>query len=104
MGERLNGIQEVRGSIPLSSTSFLLRNLISVIAPAGSMAFFTSYDLHSSSTNTTDAMRRVYLAQYSSEPLVPLDGSRLWGSAEPFLIGGESAVGQPPPKPPFPVN
>lgn len=77
---------------------------IPVIAPAGSVAVFTSYNFHASGTNTTDAMRRVYLAQYSCEPLVSSDGSRLWGNAEPFLIGGEPAVGQPPPEPPFSVS
>ncbi len=69
---------------------------IPVIVPAGSMAVFSSYNFHASGTNTTDAMRRVYLAQYSSELLASSDGSRLWGNAEPFFIGGESAVGQAP--------
>ena len=72
-----------------------------VIAPAGSIAVFTSYNFHSSGTNTTDRMRRVYLAQYSCEPLALPDGSKLWGNAEPFLKGGESVVGHPAPAPPF---
>ncbi len=74
---------------------------VAVVAPAGSIVAFTSYNFHSSGTNTTDRMRRVYLAQYSCEPLLSADASQLWGSAEPFLIDGESAVGQPPPEPPF---
>ncbi len=77
---------------------------VPVIAPAGSIAVFTSYNFHSSGTNTTDSMRRVYLAQYSCEPLTSADGAKLWGNAEPFLKGGESAVGQPPPEPPFAVQ
>ena len=77
---------------------------IAVIAPAGSIAVFTRYNFPSSGTNTTDRMRRVYLAQYSCEPLTSADGSKLWGNAEPFLLGGESAVGQPPPEPPFAVD
>ena len=30
-------------------------------------------------------MRRVYLMQYSSEPVLTADGKKLWGNAEPFL-------------------
>jgi len=74
---------------------------IPIIAPAGSIAVFSSYNFHSSGINTTDKMRRVYLAQYSCEPLASADGSKLWGNAEPFLLTGESAVGQAPPEPPF---
>ena len=74
---------------------------VPVIAPAGSIAVFTSYNFHSSGTNTTDRMRRVYLAQYSCEPLALPDGSKLWGNAEPFLKGSESVVGHPAPEPPF---
>ena len=74
---------------------------IPIIAPAGSIAVFSSYNFHSSGINTTDKMRRVYLAQYSCEPLASADGSKLWGNAEPFLLAGESAVGQAPPEPPF---
>ena len=71
---------------------------VSVVAPAGSIAVFTSYNFHSSGTNSTDQMRRVYLAQYSCEPLISADGSKLWGNAEPFLKAGELVVGQPPPE------
>ncbi len=77
---------------------------IPVIVPAGSIAVFSSYSFHSSGTNTTDKMRRVYLAQYSCEPLTDREGTKLWGNAEPLLVSGQSAVGQPPPKPPFPAN
>lgn len=70
---------------------------VPAIVPAGSIAVFTSINFHSSGTNTTDTMRRAYLAQYSAEPLLSHDGSRLWGSAEPLLQDGKSAVGEPPP-------
>ena len=45
-----------------------------LILPAGSIAAFTSYNLHRSGANTTSQMRRVYLPQYSSEPMYHLDG------------------------------
>lgn len=51
---------------------------------AGSIVAFTSVTLHRSGPNTTDQMRRVYLAQYSSEPIRKADGS-IWGWAKPFV-------------------
>ena len=59
-----------------------------VIAPAGSIAVFSSTTFHRSGPNTTNQMRRVFLAQYSAEPIMTADGSRLWGEAEPFLENG----------------
>jgi ectoine hydroxylase-related dioxygenase (phytanoyl-CoA dioxygenase family) len=44
-----------------------------VIAPAGSIACFASTVLHRSGANTTDRFRRVYLAQYSAEPVLNAD-------------------------------
>ena len=70
---------------------------VPAIVPAGSIVVFTSINFHSSGTNTTDKMRRAYLAQYSAEPLLSHDGSPLWGSAEPLLKDGKSVVGEPPP-------
>lgn len=70
---------------------------VPVLVPAGSIAVFTSVNFHSSGTNTTSQMRRTYLAQYSSEPVLSADGSKLWGNAEPFLRKGESVVGTPSP-------
>ncbi len=68
---------------------------ITVEAPAGSIAVFTSVNFHSSGTNHTQQMRRVYLAQYAAEPIMAReDRSKLWGSAEPFLLDGELAVGK----------
>ena len=70
---------------------------VPIIAPAGSIAVFTSVNFHCSGPNRTPRMRRTYLAQYSSEPLLSADGSKLWGNAEPLLIDGAMAVGAPPP-------
>ncbi len=70
---------------------------ISVLVPAGSIAVFSSIVFHSSGANTTSNMRRVYLAQYSCEPILSPDKSKLWGNAEPFLHNGQSTVGNPPP-------
>ena len=58
-----------------------------VIAPAGSIAAFSSYNLHRSGANTSDGMRRVYLPQYSGAPIRGRAGE-LWGMAVPFLNGG----------------
>ena len=61
---------------------------IPVIVPAGSIAVFSSTCFHRSGANTTKNMRRVYLAQYSAEPILNKDGIRLQGLAEPFLKSG----------------
>ncbi|MBC8101887.1 MAG: phytanoyl-CoA dioxygenase family protein [Cytophagales bacterium] len=63
---------------------------VPVIAPAGSIAVFASTVFHRSGFNTTDAMRRIYLAQYSSEPLLSEDGATTKNAAEPFLKAGEN--------------
>lgn len=58
-------------------------------APAGSIVVFSSVVIHRSGANTTDKMRRVYLAQYSNE-VIPAKGStEPQGSFERFLSGGE---------------
>jgi ectoine hydroxylase-related dioxygenase (phytanoyl-CoA dioxygenase family) len=71
---------------------------VSVIVPAGSIAVFTSVNFHCSGSNRTSNLRRAYLAQYSAEPILSADGERLWGNAEPLLIDGKMAVGEPPPE------
>lgn len=63
---------------------------IPVLLPAGSIAVFSSTVFHRSGTNITDQWRRVYLAQYSAEPIMKQDGSGLWGHAVPFLRNGEN--------------
>ena len=64
-----------------------------VIAPAGSIACFSSTVLHRSGFNTTPNWRRVYLPQYSAEPLLRPDG-KLAAFAEPFLVNGERRDGR----------
>lgn len=61
---------------------------VPVIVPAGSIVCFSSYVFHCSGANLTDKMRRVYLAQYSSEIILDRDGKQPLGSAEPFLKDG----------------
>ena len=60
-----------------------------VIVPAGSIACFSTTLFHRSGTNTTDRMRRVYVAQYSAEPILSEDGSRPLRLAEPLLVDGK---------------
>jgi hypothetical protein len=58
-------------------------------APAGSIAVFSSVCFHRSGPNRTHNMRRIYLPQYSAEPILSADGSQLWAFAEPFLKDGQ---------------
>jgi ectoine hydroxylase-related dioxygenase (phytanoyl-CoA dioxygenase family) len=60
-----------------------------VIVPAGSIACFSSTLFHRSGPNTTERMRRVYLAQYSGEPILSEDSSLPRHLAEPLLVDGE---------------
>lgn len=62
---------------------------VPVIAPAGSIAVFSSTCFHRSGANQTDKMRRIYLPQYSSEVILNHDGSRPYALCEPFLKDGE---------------
>jgi ectoine hydroxylase-related dioxygenase (phytanoyl-CoA dioxygenase family) len=57
-----------------------------VICPAGSIAVFSSTCFHRSGVNTSPKQRRVYLAQYSPEPI--LRDGRPAILAEPFLKDG----------------
>jgi ectoine hydroxylase-related dioxygenase (phytanoyl-CoA dioxygenase family) len=59
-----------------------------VVVPAGSIACFSSTVLHRSGPNTTDRVRRVYVAQYSAQPVLSEDGSRPRHLAEPLLVNG----------------
>ena len=77
---------------------------VPIVAPAGSLALFTSFNFHSSGANKTDRMRRVYLMQYSSEPVLTADGKRLWGNAEPFLKDGKIVAGSAPPEIPSQIE
>jgi hypothetical protein len=62
---------------------------VPVIVPAGSIAVFSSTCFHRSGTNVTSKARRVWLAQYSAEPIMTKDGSKVWACADPFLKNGE---------------
>jgi hypothetical protein len=62
---------------------------VPIICPAGSIAVFSSVCFHRSNPNTTNRMRRVYLAQYSAEPLMDREKTRLAALADPFLTNGE---------------
>jgi ectoine hydroxylase-related dioxygenase (phytanoyl-CoA dioxygenase family) len=58
-----------------------------VVAPAGSIACFSSVTFHRSGPNTTDKARRVFLAQYSAEPILDAAGNVKY-LAEPLLENG----------------
>jgi ectoine hydroxylase-related dioxygenase (phytanoyl-CoA dioxygenase family) len=60
-----------------------------VIAPAGSLVCFSSTLLHRGGPNATGHPRRVYIAQYSAEPILNEDRSRPRHLAEPLLIAGQ---------------
>jgi ectoine hydroxylase-related dioxygenase (phytanoyl-CoA dioxygenase family) len=66
-----------------------------IVAPAGSIAVFSSTVLHRSGYNTTPNWRRVYLPQYSAEPLRRPNGE-LAAFAEPFFVEGERRNGRHP--------
>jgi hypothetical protein len=59
-----------------------------VIAPAGSIAVFSSFLFHRSGPNHSGALRRVYMAQYAKEPIYGASGQQS-GTAEPFLRHGQ---------------
>ncbi len=61
---------------------------IPVIAPAGSLAVFSSLCFHRSGANQTDRMRRAYVTQYTAEPLYKPDSRELMHLGVPFLDGG----------------
>ena len=62
---------------------------IPALIPAGSIVVFSSRTFHRSGPNTTDQMRRSYLAQYSAEPIMDKDNTVLWGQAIPLLQNGK---------------
>jgi ectoine hydroxylase-related dioxygenase (phytanoyl-CoA dioxygenase family) len=59
-----------------------------VIVPAGSIACFSSTLFHRSGPNTTNRMRRVYVAQYSADPILSEDGAQPRSLAVPLLVEG----------------
>lgn len=69
---------------------------IPVIAPAGSLAVFSSTVLHRSGPNHGDRPRRAYIVQYSARPILDPDGS-VRHFADPVLRAGKP-VGPPAPE------
>ena len=61
---------------------------VEITVPKGSVVVFASTVLHRSGSNRTNSLRRAYLAQYSSEPIVSSNG-QLWSQAVPFLYDSE---------------
>lgn len=61
---------------------------VPVIVPAGSVAVFSSVCFHRSGENRSPRMRRVYLTQYSTEPILNPEG-KLSALADPFLRDGK---------------
>lgn len=59
-----------------------------VVAPAGSIAVFSSTVFHRSGPNPSGAQRRAYLAQYAPVPLQNQPGAFPQYFAEPFLADG----------------
>tara|TARA_B100000029_G_scaffold516253_2_gene628036 strand:- start:33200 stop:33970 length:771 start_codon:yes stop_codon:yes gene_type:complete len=63
---------------------------IPVICPAGSILVFSSVSFHRSSPNRSAGWRRVFLSQYSAEPILTEDGKEYWSNAEKFLVDGKN--------------
>lgn len=61
---------------------------VPIVAPAGSIAVFSSVSFHRSSPNTSPHPRRVYLTQYSGSVILRQDGKQLWGNALSFIRDG----------------
>lgn len=61
---------------------------IPVVAPAGSIAVFSSLTFHRSGPNTTDRMRRAYVTQYSPEIILNQQQTAPMHLAVPFLQDG----------------
>lgn len=64
---------------------------VPAIVPAGGMVLFSSVTFHRSSPNTTNRVRRVYLAQYSPNVVLNKDGTKPLFFATPFLVNGSKA-------------
>ncbi len=64
-----------------------------VVAPAGSIAVFSSTVFHRSGANTSQGIRRIFLPQYSAEPVMNAEGTGPMYIAEPFLKNGVRVSG-----------
>jgi len=60
-----------------------------MIAPAGSLIVFSSFAFHRSGANTTNNMRRGFLAAYSCETVLTEDGKQPFGCDAPFIQNGK---------------
>ena len=65
---------------------------VPAIVPAGSIVSFSSTVFHRSGTNKTDRLRRVYVAQYSGEPILDADGKSPRHQAVPVPGAGQPAT------------
>jgi ectoine hydroxylase-related dioxygenase (phytanoyl-CoA dioxygenase family) len=65
---------------------------VPAIVDAGSIVCFSSTVFHRSGPNTTDRLRRVYVAQYSPEPILNDDGDGPRHQAVPVLRAGRPAA------------
>jgi ectoine hydroxylase-related dioxygenase (phytanoyl-CoA dioxygenase family) len=61
---------------------------VRIDVPAGSIACFSSTVFHRSGANTTTRLRRAYVVQYSREPILTADRTRVRHQAVPFLERG----------------
>jgi ectoine hydroxylase-related dioxygenase (phytanoyl-CoA dioxygenase family) len=61
---------------------------IPLVVPAGTVVGFSSTLLHRTGPNSTDRQRRVYVTQYSSEPILAEDGEGPRHLAVPLLVDG----------------
>ena len=64
-----------------------------VVAPAGSIAVFSSTVFHCSGANTSQGIRRIFLPQYSAAPILNAEGTAPMYIAEPLLVNGIRAAG-----------
>ena len=62
---------------------------IPVVVPKGSIAVFSSLTFHRSGPNRTDNMRRAYVTQYSSRPVIDPSTNAPIHLAIPFINDGE---------------
>lgn len=59
-----------------------------ISAPAGSILVFPSTLPHKSVPNRTSSFRRCYLPQFSPEPIMSKDGTKIRNLADPIVLGG----------------
>jgi hypothetical protein len=67
---------------------------IPVVVPKGSVAVFSSLTFHRSGPNRTDSMRRAYVTQYSSRPIIDPSTNAPVHLAIPFISDGEVTITQ----------